>query len=217
VRLYLASTSPARLATLRAAGVEPAALLAPGVDEDAVVAALEAARGSALGAEEVVAVLARAKAEAVIGALVDGEPIDGFILGGDSAFELDGSVFGKPGTPELARERWSAMVGATGVLHSGHWIIDHRGGTFRGGAGEVASATVTFSGDVSDDEIDAYIATGEPLAVAGAFTIDGRGQSFISSITGTPSAVIGVSIPTLRTLLATGFEVPWHAFWNREL
>lgn len=161
--------------------------------------------------------LARAKAEAVIGTIVDGEPIDGFILGGDSAFELDGAVFGKPGVASVARERWAGMVGRTGTLHSGHWIIDHRGGELRGAAGEVASATVSFSPDISDADIDAYVASGEPLAVAGAFTIDGRGQAFIESISGTPSAVIGVSIPTLRTLLRREFAVEWHEFWNREL
>ena len=215
MRLYLASTSPARLATLRAAGVEPAGLISPGVDEDAVVASLSAARGRALTASEIVYELARVKAEAVVGQLVDGEPIDGFILGGDSAFELGGVVYGKPHTADIARERWKLMAGNSGVLHSGHWLIDHRGGTAHGGRGAVEDAVVEFVPDISDAEVDAYIASGEPLAVAGAFTIDSRGQAFIRRIEGNPSTVIGLSIPLLRTLLRDGFDLGWHDFWNR--
>ncbi|PWB96000.1 Maf family protein [Salinibacterium hongtaonis] len=215
MRLYLASTSPARLATLRSAGIEPAGLINPGVDEEALVAGREEERGAPLSAAEMVAELARAKAEAVIGSLVDGEPIDGFILGGDSAFELDGVIYGKPYTADIARERWARMIGRTGVLHSGHWLIDHRGGTASGGIGQVEDATVEFAADISDAEIEAYIATGEPLAVAGAFTIDSRGQAFISRISGQPSTVIGLSVPTLRALLGTGFGVEWHRLWNR--
>lgn len=214
VRLYLASTSPARLATLRAAGVEPAGLISPGVDEDAVIAELEARRGP-LGAASVVAELARAKAEAVIGQLVEGEPIDGFILGGDSAFELDGVVYGKPHTAEVARERWGHMIGNAGVLHSGHWLVDHRGGVAGGGVGSVEDAIVEFAADVTAAEVDAYIATGEPLSVAGAFTVDSRGQAFISRIDGNPSTVIGLSVPALRRLLQDGFGVGWHELWNR--
>jgi septum formation protein len=215
VRLYLASTSPARLATLRAAGVEPAGLISPGVDEEAAVAAIAAGLGRPLTASETVYELARAKAEAVVGQLVDGEPIDGFILGGDSAFELDGTVYGKPHTASVARERWQGMVGRAGVLHSGHWLIDHRGGSAGSGIGAVEDAVVEFEADVTAAEIDAYIGTGEPLGVAGAFTIDSRGQAFIRRIEGNPSTVIGLSIPTLRGLLRDGFGVDWHELWNR--
>jgi septum formation protein len=215
VRLYLASTSPARLATLRAAGVEPAGLINPGVDEEAAVAAISAELGRPLTASETVHELARAKAEAVVGRLVDGEPIDGFILGGDSAFELEGTIFGKPHTASVARERWQSMVGRTGVLHSGHWLIDHRGGVIGAGVGAVEDAVVEFAADVTAAEIDAYIGTGEPLTVAGAFTIDSRGQAFIQRIEGNPSTVIGLSVPTLRSLLRHGFGVGWHELWNR--
>lgn len=214
VRLYLASTSPARLATLRAAGVEPAGLISPGVDEDAVVDALTSARGP-LTAAEMVGELARAKAEAVVGRLVEGEPIDGFILGGDSAFELDGVVYGKPHTPEVARERWQRMLGQGGLLHSGHWLIDHRGGVPGLGVGHVEDALVEFADDISPEEIDAYIATREPLSVAGAFTIDSRGQAFIRRIEGHPSTVVGLSVPALRRILREGFGVEWHHLWNR--
>ena len=220
MRLYLASTSPARLATLRAAGVEPAGLISPGVDEEGAVAKLAASLGRPLTASETVSELARLKAEAVVGQLVDGSPIDGFILGGDSAFELDGVVYGKPHTASVARERWQRMIGRSGVLHSGHWIIDHRTDSVRpgiacAGIGAVEDAVVEFAPDVSAAEIDAYVDSGEPLSVAGAFTIDSRGQAFIRRIEGNPSTVIGVSIPMLRGLLKDGFGVDWHQLWNR--
>lgn len=213
MRLYLASTSPARLATLRAAGVEPL-LIASNVDEPAAVAAAEAERG-ALGTSEMVELLARAKAEAVVGATVDGAPIDGFILGGDSAFELDGVIYGKPHTPEVARERWNLQRGRTGRLYSGHWLIDHRGGRASRAGGAVASADVTFADDIGDDEVDAYIATGEPLKVAGAFTIDSLGGPFITRVEGDPSTVIGLSLSTLRRLFLDA-GVSWPALWNRR-
>ncbi len=201
MRLYLASTSPARLATLRAAGVEPV-LLSSGVDEEAVAAAAGPLDGPGL-----VSLLARAKAEAVVG-----PALDGFILGGDSAFELDGELYGKPHRPEVARERWLAQRGRTGVLHSGHWLIDHRGGTVNGAVGAVSSASVTFA-SVSDAEIDAYVATGEPLQVAGAFTIDSLGSAFITRVEGDPHAVVGLSVSTLRSLLLE-FGVAWPSLWN---
>jgi septum formation protein len=208
VRLYLASTSPARLATLRAAGVEPV-LVSPGVDEEAVAAA-----AGPLTGPQLVSLLARAKAEAITGALVDGAPIDGFILGGDSAFELDGELYGKPHRPEVARERWHVQRGRTGLLHSGHWLIDHRGGSVAGAAGGVSTASVTFA-QLSDAEIDAYVATGEPLAVAGAFTIDSLGSAFVTKVEGDPHAVVGLSVSLLRELFLE-FGVAWPTLWNRE-
>jgi len=215
VRLYLASTSPARLATLRAVGIEPV-LLASNVDEDAAVAA-----AGPLTATEMVLLLARLKAEAVVGRTVDHGaegvgPIDGFILGGDSAFELDGIVYGKPHEPDVARERWLLQRGREGELHSGHWLIDHRGGTVGGATGGVSTSTVRFASDIGDDEIDAYVATGEPLQVAGAFTIDSLGAPFISEVRGDPHAVVGLSVALVRELLL-GFGVRWHELWNRAL
>lgn len=211
MRLYLASTSPARLALLRAAGVEPVTL-SPGVDEPATARAYETEHGR-LDAAGMVQLLARAKAEAIVGRLVDGEPIDGLILGGDSAFEIGGAVHGKPHTPERARERWLEQRGGTGTLHSGHWLIDHRGAVPGRAVGAVAAATVTFADDITDDEIDAYVATGEPLKVAGAFTIDSLGGPFISSVTGDPSAVVGLSLATLRSLVRS-LGVEWTALWR---
>ncbi|MCU1512935.1 MAG: septum formation inhibitor Maf, partial [Microbacteriaceae bacterium] len=144
MRIYLASTSPARLATLRAAGIEPI-VLASQVDEEAAVAAV-----APIDAVAMVLLLARLKAEAVVGRTVDGEPIDGFSLGGDSAFELDGVVYGKPHRPDVARERWMLQRGRTGHLHSGHWLIDHRGGGAGAAAGSVATAAVSFAPNISD-------------------------------------------------------------------
>ena len=210
MRLYLASTSPARLATLRAAGIEPV-LLSSGVDEEAAVAA-----AVPLTPPEMVLLLARLKAEAVVGRLVDGEPIDGIILGGDSAFELDGVAYGKPHLPEVARERWLAQRGREGLLHSGHWLIDHRGGTPGAATGAVSTAAVRFAASITEAEIDAYIATGEPLEVAGAFTIDSLGGAFISEVRGDPHAVVGLSLALVRELLLE-FGVPWTDLWNRQL
>ena len=204
MRLYLASTSPARLATLRASGIEPI-VLPSNVDEDAAVAA-----ASPLTPTAMVQLLARLKAEAVIS-----PEIDGFILGGDSAFELDGVVYGKPHTATVARERWELQRGREGELHSGHWLIDHRGGTVNGAIGAVSSTLVQFA-NPSDEEIDAYIATGEPLYVAGAFTIDSLGAAFITRITGDPHSVVGVSLATVRQLLRE-FDVSWPRLWNRPL
>ena len=160
-----------------------------------------------------VELLARAKAEAVVGALVDGEPIDGLILGGDSAFLFDGAVYGKPHLPEVARERWLRQSGRSGELYSGHWLIDHRGGRADAAVGAVASARVTFA-EVDEQEIDAYVASGEPLKVAGAFTIDSLGGPFIRSVDGDPSTVIGLSLSTLRDLVRE-LGVGWPSLWNR--
>jgi septum formation protein len=204
VRLYLASTSPARLATLRAVGIEPEPIPSH-VDEEAAVAG-----AGPLTPAELVQLLARLKAEAVAGS---GRAFDGLILGGDSAFELDGRVYGKPHLPEVARERWHAQRGRSGVLHSGHWLIDARGGVVGTAVGGVAAATVHFADDIDDDEIDAYIATGEPLEVAGAFTIDARGAGFIRGVEGDPHTVVGLSVPLLRQLVRQ-LGIAWPRLWN---
>ena len=205
LRLYLASTSPARLATLRAAGIEPIAI-APGVDEEAAVTA-----AGPLSPPEMVTLLARLKAEAVVTAHPD---LDGLVFGGDSAFEFEGTVYGKPHRPEVARERWLAHRGRSGRLHSGHWLIDARADGTGKAIGAAAVATVNFAADISESEIDAYVATGEPLEVAGAFTIDAKGAAYIASIEGDPHAVVGLSIPLLRDL-ARSLAIEWHDLWNR--
>ncbi len=212
MRLYLASTSPARLQTLRAAGIEPIAI-APGVDEAAAVVAAEAASGP-LEAPDMVQLLARLKAEAIVGREHDGEPIDGLILGGDSAFLTGGAIHGKPHRPEIARERWLAQNGSHGDLWSGHWLIDHRGGRANGAVGRADVATVRFAA-LDEAEIDAYIATGEPLLVAGAFTIDSLGGPFIRRVEGDPSTVVGLSLSTVRDLVRE-LGADWPSLWNRR-
>jgi septum formation protein len=261
MRLYLASTSPARRALLAQTGIEPV-LVAPGVDEDAAVDSAAASLGRDLTGPELVAMLAVAKADAVADGLVAGETVDGFVFGGDSAFEVDGVLYGKPHDPEVARERWRQMLAAGGgTLWSGHCVVDRRraldaavpgpGGAGRagtvppvrtvdasgggplgaaafvagvapGGSAMVAdgdhvvavdSAVLTFADDMSPAEIDAYVATGEPLEVAGAFTIDGRAAAYITRIDGAPSAVVGLSLPVLRSMLLRGFGIAWHDLW----
>jgi septum formation protein len=215
MRLYLASTSPARLALLRSAGIDPVTV-SPPVDEDAVAAAEAARLGAPLTPAHVVELLARAKAEAVATSVTapDGTPFDGLVLGGDSVFVIDGVIYGKPHTAEKALARWQNQRGRTGQLFSGHWLIECVAGVPGRGVGSVAVADVTFADDITDTELDAYIATGEPLLVAGAFTIDSLGGPFISRIVGDPSTVVGLSLPTLRRLVRQlGHD--WPSLWNR--
>ncbi|BAW93852.1 spermidine synthase [Actinomyces sp. Chiba101] len=227
--IILASKSTGRLATLRAAGIEPRVEVSS-VDEGAVLAALAERRAAAGGpapspAEQVLA-LARAKALDVADAIAgpDG-PADAadqrtgptgpggragapIVVGCDSMLEIDGAVVGKPRAPEAARERWLAMRGRTGVLRTGHALVRPADGARAEG---VSSAIVHF-GEPSEAEIDAYIATGEPLWCAGAFTIDGLGGAFIEGIEGDPHGVVGISLPLLRRLLAE-LGVNWTDLW----
>ncbi|WP_101397502.1 Maf family protein [Phycicoccus duodecadis] len=206
--LLLASASPARLATLRSAGVEPRVQVSA-VDEVAAVAAAEERHG-ALGAADVALLLARAKAEDVVAALGDDDDED-LVLGCDSVLELDGEVHGRPADAAEATERWGRMRGRSGVLHTGHWLVDRRGpedGGSGGLVGATASTTVHFAA-LDDAEIAAYVATGEPLRVAGAFTLDGLGAPYVAGIEGDPSNVVGVSLPLLRELLRE-LGVGWH-------
>lgn len=211
MRLYLASTSPARLSLLRASGIEPITF-APQVDEEFEVAKHEEVLGRALSAVEMVHYLAKLKAQDV--ATRHRDEIDGLVLGGDSAFVLEGSILGKPHLPDVAFERAQQHRGKTGVLHSGHYLIDCRGGALGNEAGAVQTAEVTLADDVTDAELMAYVDSGEPLQVAGGFTIDGKAAAFIEHIVGDPSCVIGLSIPTLRRLVRE-LGVDYTSLWNR--
>jgi septum formation protein len=202
IRFVLASRSPARLATLRAAGVEPEVIVSD-VDEEAIEATIPDATPA-----ELAQVLARAKAEAVAQAISG----PGIVVGCDSVFELDGRPYGKPGKSDVARERWQQMFGKTGVLHTGHCVID----TATHERAEATASTTVTMGTMMPREMDDYLATGEPLEVAGGFTLDGLGAAFIESIQGDPSTVIGISLPTLRRLLAD-LGVRWTALWNTDL
>lgn len=191
----LASASPARLKTLRGAGVEPEVIVS-GVDEDHVTAESPG---------ELARVLATLKARAVVAGLTE----HATVLGCDSVLELDGEPFGKPGSPEIARERLRAMRGRTGVLHTGHCLIDTAS---KQELRELESTKVYFA-DLTDEEIDAYVETGEPLVVAGSFTVDGLGGAFVTAIEGDYHNVVGLSLPLLRRMLAE-VGISWPALWR---
>jgi len=180
-RFVLASASPARRKLLRQIGIEPDVMVS-GVDEESVTGP----------PADVALTLAVRKATAVAVGLSDA-----LVLGCDSVLDLDGEALGKPVDAADAIARWRRMRGRSGVLVTGHCLIDTTTGR---SAAEVASTVVHFS-DLSDGEIDAYVATGEPLRVAGAFTIDGLGGAYVDGIVGDPHNVIGLSLPLLRLLL----------------
>lgn len=184
-RLILASQSPARLGLLRHAGLAPEVIVS-GVDEEAISAEPPAA---------LALLLAEAKAQAVA---ARPEAADALVIGCDSVLELDGQALGKPADAEEATARWKAMRGRSGVLQTGHCLID----TATGERASATAATTVRFGHPQDAEIAAYVASGEPLHVAGAFTLDGRSAPFIDGIDGDPGTVIGLSLPLLRRLLA---------------
>ncbi|MET9875964.1 nucleoside triphosphate pyrophosphatase [Actinacidiphila glaucinigra] len=182
--LVLASASPARLGLLKQAGLDPRVVVS-GVDEDAISAGSPA---------ELARVLAEAKASAVAAGLSDGE----VVVGCDSVLDLDGVALGKPADAEDATARWKSMRGRSGVLRTGHCVIDLAAGRR---VSATASTTVRF-GTPDDAEIAAYVASGEPMHVAGAFTLDGRSAPFVEGIEGDHGNVIGISLPLLRRLFA---------------
>ena len=203
-RLVLASASPARLATLRSAGLTPEVEVS-GVDEDAIDADTVPA---------LVAALARAKAEAVAARRLSADTATGrsdqVVIGCDSLLELDGMGLGKPVDAAEAVRRWRIMRGRSGVLHTGHHLVRLPGGESRSAT---ASTTVHFA-QLDDAEIAAYVATGEPLLVAGAFTIDGLGGPYVERIEGDHHNVVGISLPLLRLLLAD-LGVSWTTVAGR--
>ncbi|WP_167143739.1 Maf family protein [Canibacter zhoujuaniae] len=210
MRLVLASTSPARRAVLTAAGITPVCF-APTVDEAAAVAAAENEQGTPLTAAETVDLLAKLKARDV--AARYGSAADGLVLGGDSVFLLDGEVLGKPHYPDVALGRAKKHRGRTGTLHSGHCLLEVKNGEIVGEASLTDTALVTLAPDVTDAELAAYVASGEPLKLAGGFAIDGRAGAFISGIQGSPSCVMGLSLPALRQLVRRlGYE--YTALWT---
>lgn len=221
VRLVLASASPARRATLIAAGIEPTVHVSE-VDEDLVVK-----QTGVTGLEPTALSLARAKAEAVADQLTgQHEHAEALVVGCDSVLGFGGEVLGKPDGAEQALQRWRRMRGGTGTLVTGHWVIDLRPGggeppPGRPGPGEryprahgAVARTVVHFAEPDDAELEAYVATGEPLAVAGGFTVDGLGGAFVRGIEGDHHNVVGISLPLLRELVRE-CGVPWHRLWTR--
>jgi septum formation protein len=192
MRIVLASASPARLATLRAAGIRPEVIVS-GVDEDRI---------TSTDAANLAAALAQLKCREVAAQVDPGT----LVIGCDSVLAFEGEIFGKPAGVVEAAGRWRRMRGGSGVLHTGHCVR-------RGDEEFVETAsTIVHFADITDAEIDAYVATGEPLQVAGAFTIDGLGGALITGIEGDHHNVVGVSLPLLREL-AGRLGHPWFTLW----
>ncbi|GAA3177356.1 Maf family protein [Nonomuraea roseoviolacea] len=192
--IVLASQSPARLALLRSAGLDPKVIVS-GVDEEAY---------SAYSPAALALDLAKAKAKAVADGLEEG-----LVIGCDSILELDGRPYGKPASEEEVVERWRVLRGRTGRLVTGHCVIDVAAGRQ---AAEVATTVIRF-GQPTDEEVAAYAATGEPLGLAGAFSIEGRGGWFVDSIEGDHGNVLGISLPLVRRLFdELGYAVT--SFWR---
>jgi septum formation protein len=197
MRLILASASPSRLRLLRAAGIDPEVVVST-VDEDAVVEQMAEPTP-----EQVALHLAEAKARDV-GTHYPGR----LVLGADSVLDVDGRSLGKPLTPAVAIQRWHEIRGRSADLITGHALV-HPGGVVIA----AARTTVHFARP-DDDEIAAYVATGEPLSVAGGFTLDGYGSAFVSGVEGDPANVIGLGIPLLRTMVREA-GLRWTDLWWR--
>lgn len=208
-KLVLASTSPARLRLLRDGGIEPVTI-SPEVDEE-LLTEQGIASGDITNTQDMVLLLAQAKAEAVLN---HPDAQGALIIGCDSSLDLDGEALGKPHDPEVAIERWKSMRGRSGRLYTGHWLIDNRDPANPKAQGQATNTTVHFA-NLSDSEILAYVGTGEPLKVAGAFTIDGLGGAFIRAIEGDTHTVVGLSLPTLRELcIKLGVDYP--SLWSSK-
>ncbi|HEX5142918.1 MAG TPA: Maf family nucleotide pyrophosphatase [Mycobacterium sp.] len=195
-RVVLASASSGRRRVLRQAGVDPVVVVS-GVDEDAVMAAT----GPNASPAEVTTALATAKADAVLGCLDVDVSANCIVIGCDSMLLLDGKLSGKPGSAARAREQWHAMAGRSAELVTGHALIVLRDGAVVHRDGRAASTVVHF-GRPAETDLSAYIDGGEPLWVAGGFTLDGLGGWFVERIEGDPSNVIGISLPLMTAMLA---------------
>lgn len=198
-RFILASKSSGRLRLLRQAGLDPEVLVS-GFDENQIQDDDSARLASRL---------AEAKGESVLHR-VEGDAI---VVACDSVLEFEGKPRGKPGTPAAAAEQWRRMRGRQGVLHTGHHVWVRRGEQ-ESRSLRVASTVVKFA-DLTDPEIEAYTMSGEPLWVAGAFTIDGLGAAFLTGIEGDPHNVVGISLPLVRQILLD-LGIEWHTLWRPD-
>jgi nucleoside triphosphate pyrophosphatase len=195
-RVVLGSASAGRLKVLRQAGVDPLVVVS-GVDEDALVDEL----GPQASPGDVVCALAKAKAEQVAGVLQADVAADCVVIGCDSMLEIEGRLCGKPGSADAATGQWRLMAGRSGLLHTGHCLLRLRDGAVTDGQAESACTTVHFAAP-TDADLQAYVASGEPLGTAGGFTLDGLGGWFVDRIEGDPANVIGLSLPLVRRLLS---------------
>jgi septum formation protein len=205
--VVLASASQGRLGVLRQAGIEPTVIVSD-VDEDGLIASLD----PELPPEAVVAKLANAKALSVAAQLPTDLATDCLVLGCDSMLYLNDTLCGKPGSADAARRQWAAMAGKTGYLLTGHALLRIAGGVITHTEGDTGSTTVHF-GTPSDEELTRYIDSGEPINVAGGFTLDGLGGWFVDRIEGDPSNVIGLSLPLVYRLLHRA-DVAVSALWR---
>jgi septum formation protein len=203
IRLVLASGSDARLRTLHDAGLDPEVIVS-GVDEES---------DPVESVSALTALLAQRKAEAV-GAQIDHGPETTVVIGCDSMLELEGTGYGKPKTPAEAARRWKRMRGRSGLLHTGHHVMVHQRGAITTRTA-VASTLVHFA-ELADEEIEAYVASAEPLHVAGGFTVDGLGGPFISGIEGDHHNVVGLSLPLLRIIL-NELGISWPSLWREAI
>ncbi len=209
MQLILASASPARLATLTSAGISPIVRVSH-VDEEVIERNMSEATPA-----EIAQAIAQAKCEKVTQELIDAKELvaETIVIGCDSVFELNGKPYGKPQNAEVAKARWREMMNNTGTLHTGHYITytDPKGILHTAGA---TASTDVHLGELTEEEMNAYIKSGEPLTVAGGFTLDGFGGAFVQGVTGDPSNVVGISLPTVRNLLGQ-LGITWTHLWNQ--
>ena len=201
-RVVLGSASPGRLKVLRQAGIDPLVIVS-GVDENAVITALNADASPG----DVTTALATAKAESVVHHVAPAIASDCVVIGCDSMLYVDGGLHGKPESAEVARHGWRQIAGRSGQLYTGHCVIRLQDNAITHHVADFAATTVCF-GVPSQADLEAYVGSGEPLAVAGAFTLDGLGGWFIERVDGDPSNVVGLGLPLTRRLLErTGLSI----------
>ena len=201
--VLLASASISRFSLLQSAGITPLVQVSY-VDEDAIAAKL-----APINTADLCLALAAAKGEAVADNITVTQETALLVIAADSMLEFEGQSLGKPGSPEIAIQRWKQMRGKSGYLHTGHWMKDTVSGQVRSG---LAGAEVEFA-DISDAEIVAYVASGEPLSVAGGFTHEGKSAAFINRMTGDSPAVGGISLALLRKF-ALEMSIEWTQLWD---
>lgn len=211
MRVVLGSSSPARLGLLRNAGIA-AQVVVPEVDESVVTGKSGADMTSRLAKLKGQAVLLKMRKSGMLDEATLSDPL--IVFACDTMLEIEGRVYGKPGTAQAAIQRWQHMRGRQGQLFTGHYVAVLTGPNEIKSDVRVAETVVTFA-DLSDNEIAAYAASGEPQRVAGAFTIDGLGGAFITHVAGDPHNVVGLSLPMVRQMLVD-MGVAWPQLWINQ-